>query len=437
MALTDWDELNAAPQKGGQGEVRKVAHRASGQVGALKQLHKENQNNTERRFRFLNEVSALRALNGDGAPLVLDANETEWRNYSVQLYLIMEWIDGVTLSQKANKKRATIDEGKEALTRIVTILEHCHALPIYHRDIKPDNIVMRGGHWSDPVLVDFGMSWANSEDKPTDFETPNGQEIGNRFLRLPEHSSGGDHHDNRSDVCMAVGLLFFSLTGCAPRTLDDGHGFKPHEAKQHLFSTAILNDPRWRRLRRLFNVGFYYRIDGRFQSASELLKWLKSLDDDTMENKHDNLVEEIGRLHDVLASAEARRIEEIRPLVERANQQFFDGFQTIIAEAGLEGGGQGPTFIDRGLTSRFHLIVQRKSTSQPHTCIEHRVMVEGETVSAGFRLDKYVSLPGEWTVYYSAAAADSEGLLMAMSDNPRKVAAVVIRSLREKWEKWE
>jgi hypothetical protein len=52
-------------------------------------------------------------------------------------------------------------------------------------------------------------------------------------------------------------------------------------------------------------------------------------------------------------------------------------------------------------------------------------------------LDKYVSLPGEWTVYYSAAAADSEGLLMAMSDNPRKVAAVVIRSLREKWEKWE
>jgi hypothetical protein len=153
-----------------------------------------------------------------------------------------------------------------------------------------------------------------------------------------------------------------------------------------------------------------------------------------MDSKYDVLAEEIARLNDVMASADARRTEEIRPLLEQANQQFFDMFQSIITSAGLEGGGQGPIVIDRGSTSRFYLNVQRKNMPQPHTCIEHRVALEGETVSAGFRLDKHLSLPGEWTTYYSTAAADGEGLLMAMRASPPKVAVVVIRSLREKWE---
>ncbi len=434
MALTDWDELEAASQSGGQGEVKKVTHRESRAIGALKQLHEDNEGKKERRFRFLNEVSALRVLDGDGAPRVLDADESQWGNPDGQLYLVMEWVQGPTLSQKVNACKATIDEGKDAITRISYILEGCHALPIYHRDIKPDNIVMRGDDWGDPVLVDFGMSWTKPGENQGEFKTPKGQEIGNRFLRLPEHTAGGDHHDSCSDVCMAVGLLFFMLIGRAPRSLDDGHGLRPHQLHKDAFPSSVVNDPRWRRLMRIFNIGFQYRMEARIQNAGDLRKWLESLDDDAMSTTHDELAEEVARLNDTLASEEARRIEETRPILDRANRRFFEGFQQIIAGADLEGGGQGPIFLDRGLVTRFHLSVHRKNTPSPNVFIEHRLVLEQETLSASFRLDQYLSGTGEWETYYSGPATDDEGLMLAMTGNVRRVAAKVIRSLREKWE---
>ncbi len=430
----DWKEVGSTSQSGGQGEVKKVVHRVSGAIGALKRLHDGDEDKKERRFRFLNEVSALRALDGNGAPRVLDADESQWENPDGHLYLVMEWVEGPTLSQKVNARRASIDEGTRAITRIANILERCHFLPVYHRDIKPDNIVMRGDDWDDPILVDFGMSWARPHGHQRDFNTPRGQEIGNRFLRLPEHSAGGDHHDNRSDVCMAVALLFFMLTGRAPRSLDDGHGFRPHELHQDAFPSSIINDLRWPRLRRLFNIGFQYRMEARIQSAGDLRGWLESLDDDAMSSIYDELAEEIARLNDQLASAEARRIEEARPLLDGANRQFFGDFQQIVSSAGLEGGGQGPTFLDRGLASQFHLMVHRKFIQQPHVFIEHRVALEQESILANFRLDQHLSGTGEWQTYYVGPAADDEGLMLAMAENVRKVAVEVIRSLCKKWE---
>jgi serine/threonine-protein kinase len=434
LALTDWEELEATSQSGGQGVVKKVIHRESRAIGALKQLHEDNEGKKERRFRFLNEVSALRVLAGDGAPRVLDADESQWGNPDGQLYLVMEWVQGPTLSQKVNACKATIDEGKNAIARISYILEGCHALPIYHRDIKPNNIVMRGDDWGDPVLVDFGMSWLKPGENPGEFKTPKGQEVGNRFLRLPEHTAGGDQHDSRSDVCMAVGLLFFMLTGRAPRSLDDGHGLRPHQLHRGAFPSSIVNDPRWPRLMRLFNVGFQYRMEARIQNAGDLRNWLESLDDDAMSTTYDELAEELARLNDTLASAEARRVEETRPTLDRANRRFFEGFQQIITGADLEAGGQGPIFLDRGLVSRFHLSVHRKNTPSPNVFIEHRLVLEQETLSASFRLDQYLSGTGEWETYYFGPAADDEGLMLAMTGNVRKVAAKVIRSLREKWE---
>ena len=293
---------------------------------------------------------------------------------------------------------------------------------------------MRNDDWGDPVIVDFGMSWTTPDGHPSYFKTPKGQEIGNRFLRLPEHSAGGDHHDNRSDVCMAVGLLFFMLTGRAPRSLDDGHGLRPHELHKDAFPNSIVSEPRWPRLTRLFNVGFQQRMEARIQNARDLRNWLESLDEDTTSNNYDELAEEIARLNDRFASAEARRTEKARVLLDRAHRRFFEDFRQIMDDAGLEAGGQGPVFLDRGLVNQFFLGIHRRSIPKPDVLIEHRLAVEQETLSASFRLDQYGSIIGEWQTYYSGAAADDEGLISAMAGNVRKVAVEVIRSLRKKWE---
>jgi hypothetical protein len=64
---------------------------------------------------------------------------------------------------------------------------------------------------SRPVLIDFGMAWARPDEaQEAEFRTDTGQELGNRFLRLPEFSPGKDMHDLRSDVAMAAGVLLYT-----------------------------------------------------------------------------------------------------------------------------------------------------------------------------------------------------------------------------------
>jgi serine/threonine protein kinase len=73
-----------------------------------------------------------------------------------QFYLVQEYIEGQTLTQKV-QQQGTLSESsvKEILTNILPVLDYVHSKRIVHRDIKPDNIILR---FSDdkPVLIDFG-----------------------------------------------------------------------------------------------------------------------------------------------------------------------------------------------------------------------------------------------------------------------------------------
>lgn len=73
-----------------------------------------------------------------------------------QFYLVQEWIQGVTLS-KVVRDRGLLDEDqvRGILSQILPILEFVHQQRIIHRDIKPDNIILRQ-HDGKPVLIDFG-----------------------------------------------------------------------------------------------------------------------------------------------------------------------------------------------------------------------------------------------------------------------------------------
>jgi serine/threonine-protein kinase len=73
-----------------------------------------------------------------------------------QFYLVEEFIEGETLSQRIHSKGAFTDhQVKEILVSILRVLIYVHGQKIIHRDIKPDNIILR---FSDnlPLLIDFG-----------------------------------------------------------------------------------------------------------------------------------------------------------------------------------------------------------------------------------------------------------------------------------------
>lgn len=73
-----------------------------------------------------------------------------------QFYLVQEWIEGHTLSQKVRKQGSMSESAVlDLLLRILPVLDYVHSKGIIHRDIKPSNIILRHRD-GNPVLIDFG-----------------------------------------------------------------------------------------------------------------------------------------------------------------------------------------------------------------------------------------------------------------------------------------
>ena len=111
--------------------------------------------------RFAREAAVLEQL-GDGnaqIPKLFAYFELEG-----QFYLVQEWIEGGTLTKKVQTSGTQSEaQVRSLLTKILPVLTYVHSFRIVHRDIKPDNIMLRPsnpGSFSPgediPILIDFG-----------------------------------------------------------------------------------------------------------------------------------------------------------------------------------------------------------------------------------------------------------------------------------------
>jgi len=147
------------------------------------------QDDPERRQRMNREVSALRLLGHSGAvPQFIESNTDQHADLNVPLYFVAEYVTGQTLEERVNQSPLQPAEALRLNIQLCNILVKCHEKGVLHRDIKPDNVVLRGVSAVDPILIDFGQSFNRDEvDNPR--LTPAGQQLGNRFLHLPELQS--------------------------------------------------------------------------------------------------------------------------------------------------------------------------------------------------------------------------------------------------------
>jgi serine/threonine-protein kinase len=90
-----------------------------------------------------------------------------------QFYLVQEWIEGETLTTRIQRLgRLSEKEVKEILLGLLPLLHRIHKQGLIHRDIKPDNIILRHP-LGKPVLIDFGAvketmgTMLNSQGSPT------------------------------------------------------------------------------------------------------------------------------------------------------------------------------------------------------------------------------------------------------------------------------
>jgi serine/threonine-protein kinase len=214
------------------------------------------------------EITALETLSHPGIPRLLETNVRHFHDETVDLYFVSEHVGDHTLADFIISKDIGVGEALAITSQLANIILHCHENDVVHRDIKPDNIVIRNG--VEAILVDFGM--VHHDLSIAELETQTAQAVGNRFLILPEFQTGSElKRDPRSDVTGLVGILLYLLTRQFPAVLTDETGALPHQrgVARDALSRVASDRPD---LLRIFDRGFQYNIDRRYQTCEVFIE---------------------------------------------------------------------------------------------------------------------------------------------------------------------
>lgn len=194
---------------GGMACVLKAQDLVMNRIVAIKILNDEYNGNQQAEARFIDESKAVAMLSNKNIVNVFDV-----AIYPDIKYIVMEYLDGITLREYLDNKGAI--SWKEAciyILQILRALEHAHSKGIIHRDIKPQNVMlMKNG---DIKVTDFGIAkLPNSVSDNKDEKA-----IGTVYYISPEQACGKET-DYYSDL-YSVGIMFYeAVTGTLPFTAE-------------------------------------------------------------------------------------------------------------------------------------------------------------------------------------------------------------------------
>jgi Tol biopolymer transport system component len=194
---------------GGMGQVYRARDTRLKRDVALKVISDRIRDRPHLRERFNREATAVAALNHPNICQVFDVGAHAGIDF-----IVMELVDGETLSARLARGALSIDEGLRVARELTAAVGAAHRAGVVHRDIKPSNIMLtRTGI----KLLDFGL--ARQRDTPTvadasstqaprsDPLTLTGMVLGTWQYMSPEQLRGAEA-DARSDV-FSVGVVLY------------------------------------------------------------------------------------------------------------------------------------------------------------------------------------------------------------------------------------
>jgi len=193
--------------RGGFGVVYKAFQADLQRVVALKFLHTDSEESTE---RFMREARIAANLSHPNIIAIYEVGQHDGKPY-----ITMQFIDGIT----TNKASFSIREAVFVMRDAAIAVDYAHARDVIHRDIKPHNIMVtqeRSGTTAGDTtrrtfVMDFGL--ARSANKGGTLTTE-GQVMGTPAFMSPEQAEGKPC-DLRSDV-YSLGATLFSLVTKRP-----------------------------------------------------------------------------------------------------------------------------------------------------------------------------------------------------------------------------
>jgi eukaryotic-like serine/threonine-protein kinase len=248
---------------------------------AIKLLPPEVAADPKHMQRFIREARTVSALNH---PNVLTIYE--FGQYGATRFIATEYVDGVTLREHLRTQPMSLHDVLDIATQVAAALNAAHEAHVIHRDIKPDNIMVRRRDLIVKIL-DFGLakpvkrktegaSGENSEGTSALYTEP-GTVMGTLNYMSPEQAVGSGSLDYRTDIWSLGVVLYEMITGRVPFQGKDLYEQvaaiqeQPHQP----LSNFIQKLPQ--KLEDIIGRALAKNPDQRYQTANEMLADLREL----------------------------------------------------------------------------------------------------------------------------------------------------------------
>jgi serine/threonine protein kinase/dipeptidyl aminopeptidase/acylaminoacyl peptidase len=272
--------------EGGMGQVYLAVDTRLGRKVALKLLPSSYMGDAERVRRFRQEARAASALNHPNIVTIHEIGKTDSLHF-----IATEFVDGETLRQHVMKMRMTLGAVLDVAGQIASALEAAHEAGIVHRDVKPENIMLRRDGFV--KVLDFGLAklapYHNSvadSQAPTDprVMTNPGVVMGTVGYMSPEQARGAEV-DARTDL-WSLGVVLYEMVAGRPPFQG--------ETPSHVIVSILESEPPPlslgvevpRELERIITKALQKDRGDRYQTAGEMALDLKSLKEElTVESR--------------------------------------------------------------------------------------------------------------------------------------------------------
>ena len=152
--------------------------------------------------RFLKEIELTARLQHPHILPLFDSGSA-----SGHLFYVMPFVDGESLRARLDRERQLpIEEALRIARETADALGYAHALGVVHRDVKPENILLQGGH---ALVADFGIALAVTQAGANRM-TQTGMSLGTPHYMAPEQAMGEKVVDARADI-YALGVVTYEM----------------------------------------------------------------------------------------------------------------------------------------------------------------------------------------------------------------------------------
>lgn len=198
--------------------------------------------------------------------------------YGVIHYMVMELVKGVSLHELLVMRKRTLPwrQACDVVCQTATALHYAHEQGLVHRDVKPENLLIR----SDGAvkLLDFGLAMIEHSEAEFSLAAILGQNcLGTADYIAPEQSLDSLHVDRRADIYSLGCTFYFLVTGRVPFPAESIAKKLEGHRREKFTPVHELNSALPERVSKIIQKMMAKQPKNRFQTAAELCHYLQPM----------------------------------------------------------------------------------------------------------------------------------------------------------------